>query len=57
VTVTPAAVALVQSHTLIMEGSPQDAAGHVTANVPFPAGLGPPEDYALLAEQIVRNQT
>lgn len=41
--------------TPMMEGLPPEIAEKITANIPFPARLGAPEEYALLAEQIVTN--
>ncbi|MGH1414040.1 MAG: SDR family NAD(P)-dependent oxidoreductase [Pelagimonas sp.] len=42
-------------HTPMMEGLPEEVAAQITANIPFPDRLGAPEEYALLAEQIVSN--
>ncbi|MFS4581489.1 SDR family NAD(P)-dependent oxidoreductase [Phaeobacter sp. C3_T13_0] len=42
-------------HTPMMEGLPEDIAAKITANIPFPARLGEPHEFALLAEQIVAN--
>ncbi|NOD93636.1 SDR family NAD(P)-dependent oxidoreductase [Ruegeria sp. HKCCD4884] len=42
-------------HTPMMEGLPEDIAAKITANIPFPARLGEPDEFALLAEQIVEN--
>ncbi|GGE38314.1 SDR family NAD(P)-dependent oxidoreductase [Actibacterium pelagium] len=42
-------------HTPMMEGLPEEVAAKITANIPFPARLGEPQEYALLAEQIVAN--
>lgn len=41
--------------TPMMAGLPEEVAAKITANIPFPARLGAPEEYALLAEQIVSN--
>lgn len=41
--------------TPMMEGLPEEIAAKITANIPFPARLGAPEEFALLAEQIVTN--
>lgn len=41
--------------TPMMEGLPEEVSAKITANIPFPARLGAPEEYALLAEQIVTN--
>ena len=38
-----------------MEGLPEEVAGKITANIPFPARLGAPDEYALTAAQIVAN--
>lgn len=43
-------------NTPMMEGLPEEIAAQITANIPFPARLGAPEEYALLAEQIVTNR-
>lgn len=42
-------------HTPMMEGLPDDVTAKITANIPFPARLGDPREYALLAEHIVAN--
>jgi len=42
-------------HTPMMEGLPPEVADEIAANIPFPARLGQPEEYALLVEQVVRN--
>lgn len=42
-------------HTPMMEGLPQEVAEQITANIPFPARLGAPGEYAHLAEQITTN--
>jgi NAD(P)-dependent dehydrogenase (short-subunit alcohol dehydrogenase family) len=41
--------------TPMMEGLPEEVSAKITANIPFPARLGAPEEYALLAEQIITN--
>ena len=41
--------------TPMMEGLPEETVAGIAANVPFPARLGDPSEYALLVEQIVRN--
>ncbi|KCV81300.1 short-chain dehydrogenase/reductase SDR [Actibacterium atlanticum] len=41
--------------TPMMEGLPEEVATQITANIPFPSRLGEPEEFALLAEQIVTN--
>jgi len=43
-------------HTPMMEGLPEDVTKKITANIPFPARLGAPAEYALLAEQIITNR-
>ncbi len=42
-------------HTPMMEGLPEEVAAQITANIPFPSRLGDPNEFALLAEQIVTN--
>jgi len=42
-------------HTPMMEGLPDEVTAKITANIPFPARLGAPSEYALLAEQIITN--
>lgn len=41
--------------TPMMEGLPEEVTDKITANIPFPARLGSPEEYALTAAQIVAN--
>ncbi len=41
--------------TPMMEGLPEEVAAGIVANIPFPARLGEPREYALLAEQIISN--
>lgn len=41
--------------TPMMEGLPEEVAQKIAANVPFPHRLGMPEEYALLASQIIEN--
>jgi NAD(P)-dependent dehydrogenase (short-subunit alcohol dehydrogenase family) len=41
--------------TPMMEGLPPEVTSKITANIPFPARLGEPEEYALLAAQIIKN--
>lgn len=43
-------------HTPMMEGLPEDVVEQITANIPFPARLGLPEEYALSAQQVVENK-
>ncbi|WP_319533103.1 SDR family NAD(P)-dependent oxidoreductase [uncultured Cohaesibacter sp.] len=42
-------------HTPMMEGLPEEVAEQITRNIPFPDRLGLPEEYALLADQIITN--
>jgi len=42
-------------HTPMMEGLPAEVADKIAANVPFPARLGDPREFALMAAQIVEN--
>ncbi|MEM9344058.1 MAG: SDR family NAD(P)-dependent oxidoreductase [Pseudomonadota bacterium] len=42
-------------HTPMMEGLPDEVSAKITANIPHPARLGLPEEYALMAAQIVAN--
>jgi len=42
--------------TPMMEGLPEEVTAKITADIPFPARLGAPEEYALLVEQIVTNR-
>jgi NAD(P)-dependent dehydrogenase (short-subunit alcohol dehydrogenase family) len=42
-------------HTPMMEGLPEEVAQKIIANIPFPKRLGGPEEYAMLAEQIITN--
>ncbi len=42
-------------HTPMMEGLPEEVSEKIAANIPFPARLGAPEEYALMAAQIVAN--
>ena len=41
--------------TPMMEGLPEEVAEKIAANIPFPARLGAPEEYAQTAAQIVEN--
>lgn len=41
--------------TPMMQGLPEEVARKIAENIPFPARLGEPEEYALLAGQIVEN--
>lgn len=42
-------------NTPMMEGLPEEVAAKITENIPFPARLGDPGEYALLAAHIVAN--
>ena len=42
-------------HTPMMEGLPEEVTAQITANIPFPARLGQPDEYALMAAQIIEN--
>jgi NAD(P)-dependent dehydrogenase (short-subunit alcohol dehydrogenase family) len=42
-------------HTPMMEGLPDEVTQKITANVPFPARLGDPAEFALMVSQIVTN--
>ncbi len=42
-------------NTPMMEGLPKETTDKITSDIPFPARLGEPKEYALLAEQIVTN--
>lgn len=42
-------------HTPMMEGLPQDTVDAITRNIPFPARLGMPEEFARMAAHIVEN--
>lgn len=42
-------------HTPMMEGLPEEVTAKITADIPFPARLGQPREFALLAEQIITN--
>jgi len=42
-------------HTPMMQGLPEDVTAQIAANIPFPDRLGRPQEFALLAEQIVTN--
>ncbi len=43
-------------YTPMMEGLPDDVTEKITANIPFPARLGQPEEYAKMAAHIVANR-
>lgn len=42
-------------HTPMMEGLPEEVTAKITANIPFPARLGQPAEYARLAVDIIAN--
>jgi len=42
-------------NTPMMAGLPEDVVAGITANIPFPARLGDPAEYALMVEQITTN--
>jgi NAD(P)-dependent dehydrogenase (short-subunit alcohol dehydrogenase family) len=42
--------------TPMMESLPEEVTTKITANIPFPARLGAPHEFALLAEQIIANR-
>ena len=42
-------------HTPMMEGLPEETTAEITKNIPFPDRLGTPDEYALLAQQIISN--
>lgn len=42
-------------HTPMMEGLPEEVTAKITANIPFPARLGQPAEYAQLAGDIIGN--
>jgi NAD(P)-dependent dehydrogenase (short-subunit alcohol dehydrogenase family) len=42
-------------HTPMMEGLPPETTAKITANIPFPARLGQPEEFGLMVSQIVEN--
>lgn len=42
-------------HTPMMEGLPEDVSAKITANIPFPARLGQPAEFAHLVGTIVTN--
>jgi NAD(P)-dependent dehydrogenase (short-subunit alcohol dehydrogenase family) len=41
--------------TPMMEGLPEEVSARITSNIPFPARLGEPAEYALMAAQIIEN--
>lgn len=42
-------------HTPMMEGLPEEVAQKIISNIPYPHRLGTPNEFALLAQQIVEN--
>jgi len=42
-------------NTPMMAGLPEETTAQIAANIPFPARLGDPDEYALMAEQIIGN--
>ena len=42
-------------HTPMMEGLPPETVEGIAANIPFPARLGDPDEFAHLAQQIIEN--
>jgi len=42
-------------NTPMMAGLPEETTAQISANIPFPARLGDPDEYALMAEQIIGN--
>lgn len=42
-------------HTPMMEGLPEEVAAEIAGNIPFPSRLGSPEEFALLAKQVIEN--
>lgn len=42
--------------TPMMEGLPEEVTDKITADIPFPARLGHPSEYALMAEHIITNR-
>ena len=42
-------------NTPMMESLPDDVTAQITSNIPHPARLGAPEEYALMAAQIITN--
>lgn len=42
-------------HTPMMEGLPEEVSKQIISNIPHPARLGDPSEYALLASQIIEN--
>lgn len=42
-------------HTPMMEGLPEEVTAEIATNIPFPSRLGSPDEFALMAAQIVEN--
>ena len=42
-------------NTPMMEGLPEEVSAKIAADIPFPSRLGKPEEFALMARQIVEN--
>ncbi|TVS01973.1 MAG: SDR family NAD(P)-dependent oxidoreductase [Rhodobacteraceae bacterium] len=42
--------------TPMMEALPEETTAAITANIPFPARLGDPDEFALMVAQIIENQ-
>jgi len=42
-------------NTPMMESLPPETTAAITANIPFPARLGMPEEYGLMVAQIIEN--
>ena len=42
-------------HTPMMEGLPPETVAGIAANIPFPARLGDPSEFAQMAAQIIEN--
>lgn len=42
-------------HTPMMEGLPPETTAKITANIPFPARLGHPDEFGLMVGQIIEN--
>ena len=42
-------------NTPMMESLPDETTAEIVKNIPFPARLGHPEEYALMVSQIVEN--
>jgi len=42
--------------TAMVDGLPEEVRRGIEATIPFPARFGDPEDYAAMAEHIIRNK-